>query len=200
MSEPLFRMSEITKPDSAVSSEDKKQDAFMKRFMMKHSRALNNVAELCGKLPDHGEFFALWSLRSFNTFTFIQYFIEQRGTIDDLIITTYNMSRLVIGALMRLVDEGKIHKLTIILSDAAKSLFPASYTMMLEEAGKRTDKVSYHYSWNHSKVALAQIADDCFVLEGSGNFSENSRHEQYILTNNSELYEFRKSWILRAVK
>ena len=29
MSEPLFRMSEITKPDSAVSSEDKKQDALI---------------------------------------------------------------------------------------------------------------------------------------------------------------------------
>jgi len=200
MNEPLFKMSDITKPDAAVNSEDKKQEAMMKRFILKHSQALNNVAELCGKLPDHGEFFALWSLRSFNTFTFIQYFIDQRGSIDDLIITTYNMSRLVIGALMRLVDEGKINKLTIILSDAAKSLFPASYKMMLEEAEKRADKVSYHYSWNHSKVALAQITDECFVLEGSGNFSENARHEQYILTNNSELYEFRKKWILGSIK
>ena len=90
MSEPLFKYNDLIKQDAGVSGEDKKHAAFMKRFMMRHSQVLNNVAELCGELPEHGEFYALWSLRSFNTFTFVQYFINQRGAIDDLIITTYN--------------------------------------------------------------------------------------------------------------
>ncbi|PKP02076.1 MAG: hypothetical protein CVU11_13290 [Bacteroidetes bacterium HGW-Bacteroidetes-6] len=195
-----FTMSDFDKKSSGVGVEDKHHDAMMKRFIQRHNKALNNVQELCGKLPEHSEFFALWTLKSFNAFTFIQYFIAERGKIDELTITTYNMSRLVIGALMRLVDTGKIDKLTVFLSDAAKSLFPASYKMVQEESVMRSDKVSFHYAWNHSKVALAKIADDYFVLEGSGNFSENSRHEQYILTNNSELYEFRKNWIIDSIK
>lgn len=200
MNELPFRLSDFKKNASGVAVEEKHHDAMMKRFAQRHSQALNNVQELCGKLPEYAEFYALWTLKSFNAFTFIQYFIAERGKIDELIITTYNMSRLVIGALMRLVDTGKIDSLTVFLSDAAKSLFPASYKMVQEESVKRADKVKFHYAWNHSKVALAKIAEDYFVLEGSGNFSENSRHEQYILTNNDELYEFRKKWIIDSIR
>lgn len=196
MSEPLFSMDDIVKQSHGNS--DKKQAAKLKVFDKKHFQSVNNIHELLSP-PGEGEIYFIWTLRSFNAFSFINYFLEHKGKIDDLIITTYNISRIIISALMRLIDENKIDHLTLFLSDAAKSLFPKSYNELMEQAKKRPDKVKFHYAWNHSKVTLINIGKEYFILEGSGNFSENSRHEQYILINDKETYEFRKQWILAEI-
>ena len=50
----------------------------------------------------------------------------------------------------------------------------------------------YKRQWNHSKVQLIKSDGNYFVVEGSGNFSENAANEQYIFVNNEEVYRFRK--------
>lgn len=196
MSKPLFNIEDLK--GSSKDGSDRKQSATMKVFEKKHCQAVNNIGELISP-PSPGEIYFIWSLRSFNAFSFIKYFLEHKGPIDDLIITSYNMSRIIITALMRLLDENQVKHLTLFLSDAAKNLFPKSYIELMEQGTKRPDKMKFHYAWNHSKIALIKISDDYYVLEGSGNFSENSRHEQYLLTNDKELYEFRRNWILAEI-
>ena len=196
----LFSFDDIApkKSDEAVNSNEQKQDVLVQRYLSLHSVAINNVNELAGRLPRSGELFFIWSLKSFNTFTFIQYIIDKRSVINSLFISSYNMGKVVFMALMRLVDSGSIQDLHIMLSDVAKSRFPKNYDLMNLESSKR-DNVTVSYRWNHSKVALAQCSDDYYVLEGSGNFADNARHEQYLFTNNETLFDFRKKWMIDEI-
>ena len=184
--------------DEAVSKQDKKQSVLVEKYLSLHTIALNNINDLAGRLPADKELFFIWTLRSFNTFTFLQYIISKSERIDDLVISSYNMGRVVIMALMKLYDSGAIAKLNVMLSDVSKSRFPKNYDLINLESSKR-DGVTVSYRWNHSKVALARCGENYYVVEGSGNFADNSRHEQYLFTNNKTLYSFRKKWMLNEI-
>ena len=62
----------------------------------------------------------------------------------------------------------------------------------LLEVKARDREISIVYAWNHSKVQLIKSNGNYFVVEGSGNFSENAANEQYIFLNNEYVYKFRK--------
>ena len=47
------------------------------------------------------------------------------------------------------------------------------------------------YAWSHAKVCLLKTHDDYFIIEGSGNWSENAHYEQYILANSKSIFDFR---------
>ena len=196
----LFSFDDIksTQRDEAVSKQDKKQSILVDKYLSLHTLALNNINELNGRLPNINELYFIWTLRSFNTFTFLQYIISKRDRIDDLVISSYNMGRVVIMALMKLYDSGAIEKLNVMLSDVSKSRFPKNYDLINLESSKR-EGVTVSYRWNHSKVALARCGENYYVVEGSGNFADNSRHEQYLFTNNKILFDFRKDWMLNEI-
>lgn len=48
------------------------------------------------------------------------------------------------------------------------------------------------FTWSHAKVAMLETKDDFFVIEGSGNWSENACYEQYVFANSKGLFNFRK--------
>jgi hypothetical protein len=56
-------------------------------------------------------------------------------------------------------------------------------------------RLSIQYSWVHAKVALVKIGEDKYTVEGSGNWAENAKHEQYIFLKNEQVFDFRKQWI-----
>lgn len=197
----LFEFDDIKsqQADEAVSKQEKKQSILVKNYLSLHTVALNNINDLNGRLPQKNELYFIWTLRSFNTFTFLQYIISKNERIEELVLSSYNMGRVVIMALMKLYDEKAIIKLHVLLSDVSKSRFPKNYELINLESSKRSG-VTVSYRWNHSKVALAKCGDDYFVIEGSGNFADNSRHEQYLFTNNKELSDFRKNWMLNEIE
>jgi hypothetical protein len=174
--------------------EQGKQSIRKQKLEQYETITLHNLQELTGKLPGSDEIYFIWTLKSFNAFTFIKYVINTHGKIDALIMSTYNITKIIFETLMRLVDNGLITQLHLTLSDVSKSRFPQIYDLVNMEAGKRS-QVSIHYGWNHSKVTLMKSGADHYIVEGSGNFSENSRHEQYIFMNSKEIYEFRSTWI-----
>ena len=49
------------------------------------------------------------------------------------------------------------------------------------------------YAWTHAKICLLKTDDFDFVIEGSGNWSENAHFEQYVFANSKGLYDFRMS-------
>jgi hypothetical protein len=180
--------------DEHASEEQGKQSIRKQKLEQYETITLHNLQELTGKLPGSDEIYFIWTLKSFNAFTFIKYVINTHGKIDALIMSTYNITKIIFETLMRLVDNGLITQLHLTLSDVSKSRFPQIYDLVNMEAGKRS-QVSIHYGWNHSKVTLMKSGADHYIVEGSGNFSENSRHEQYIFMNSKEIYEFRSTWI-----
>jgi hypothetical protein len=197
----LFEFGDIKqrKSDETIDKTDKKQDVLIQKYLQSHYQAIDNVKELAGRFPGKEEIFFIWTMKSFNAFTFIQYVILEKKEIDEMVISSYNIGKMIILALMHLIDIKAIKKLIITISDVSKSRFPQNYELINLEASKRAEQVKVYYKWNHSKVALMKTGKDHFIVEGSGNFADNAKHEQYIFMNNKELYEFRKKWIIDEI-
>ena len=160
-------------------------------FYKVHCEKINSIKNLITRLPDIGEIFLLSTLNSFNAFTFVPFIIKNCGVIDELIITTYSINIRIIDALIKQIDLGNIRKVDLLISYSLKARLPKVYDHLSALETNRKN-VTVNYSWNHSKVTLIRSQHNYYIVEGSGNFSENAQFEQYIFLNNETVYRFRK--------
>ncbi len=187
----VFSINEIrVKPDPPKE----KSQILCDKHLILHEYKVDSLKNLTGNVPSENEIFFMWTLNSFNAFTFVPFIIKNVGIIDELIISTYSINRRIIDAFMRYFDAGKILNLTVLISDSLKYRLPKVYDHLQSLIANRP-RIWVIYAWNHSKIALARSGKDHFVFEGSGNFSENSQYEQYILINSQKIYEFRRQCI-----
>lgn len=160
------------------------------KFEKAHLERIENIKKLCGKLPSPGEIIFLWTCNSFNAFTFIPYVIKYAGVVDELCISTYSINTRIVESIVKWYDKGSIHSVLLYVSESLRFRMPAVVDLL--EAKAKDRNISIIYAWNHSKVQLIKSDGNYFVVEGSGNFSENAANEQYIFVNNEEVYRFRK--------
>jgi hypothetical protein len=160
-----------------------------------HLAKVDSIKNLNGRLPLEGEIFFLWTINSFNAFTFIPYMIKQHGQIDELLITTYSMSSRILNALTHYIEKGKIEKVHILISDSVKFRLPKVQDQLVVLCNQRPGQFIVSYAWNHAKITLMKTSQGHYLVEGSGNFSENAQHEQYIFVNSKPVFEFRKQQI-----
>ncbi len=174
-----------------------KSGILIERFLQLHEARIESIKDLAGRIPLDGEIFFLWTVNSFNAFTFIPFIIKECGTIQELLLSTYSINIRIIDALVRLIDKGLIKSVDIFISDSIRSRLPKVYDHLM--AFVETKPVRVIYSWNHSKIALIRAGDNYFDVEGSGNWGENAQHEQYVFLNNRNVFEFRKNEILNGI-
>lgn len=171
------------------------QEAHRDKFIKMHMFKVENLKNLNGRLPEADEIFFIWTMNSFNAFTFIPYVIKSAGTIDNLVFSTYSINTRIVNALTRWMESGKIKHIHIFISDSIKYRMPKVVDLLEGLINGSKGKITIKYAWNHSKVTLIQTANHYFVVEGSGNFSENAQIEQYIFMNNKNVFDFRHKWI-----
>jgi hypothetical protein len=165
------------------------------KFLQMHQMKVKYIEDLIGKLPKENEISFLWTINSFNAFSFIPLVIINSGIITELTVATYSIGKRTIDDLMYLMDEGKILKAHILVSDSIKTrLTSVNDHLLALIASKR--QLTVKYAWNHSKIALMRSGDNHFILEGSGNWNDNAQHEHYDFLNSKEVYEFRRNEIL----
>lgn len=141
------------------------------------------------RVPTREEFFFLQSDTAFNAFTFIP-LVANHYPIKELHASTYSISRKVISALIEMHDKGQIERITLLVSDSMIKRNPLTIENLMAMASSRPN-VTVLYAWVHAKVCLLQTHEDYFVIEGSGNWSENAHYEQYTFANSKGLYDFR---------
>ena len=168
-------------------------------FLQLHEFRVETLKELAGRLPAPGEMFALWTLKSFNAFTVIPFLIKECGRIDLLCISTYTINRRIIDSLIKKMDHGTILQVKLFISDSLKYRMPRVVDHLSSMISTRSERISAHYGWNHSKITLAMAGDQYFVMEGSGNWGENAQYEQYTFFNDRRLYDFRMNCITNAI-
>lgn len=189
---------DIEQEDIAIALNEDKSGLVAERFLQLHGERIDSIRSLAPRFPGEGEIFFLWTVNSFNAFTFIPYIIKHSGAIQELILSTYSINIRIIDALIRLIDRGHIHQVDIFISDSIKSRLPKVYDHLMAIIEKKP--VMVHFSWNHSKIALIRSGDHYFDVEGSGNWGENAQHEQYVFLNSRNIYEFRKNEILYGIE
>lgn len=195
----LFNINELNRNKPSEEAEQSGNAMLCRRFLSTHLQRVESIKDLCGSFPDPDSIHFIWTVSSFNAFTFIPYIIKYAGTIENLIISTYSINTRIVDSFFNYIEKGKILNAQLFISESLKYRMPKVVDYLNHMTTTHPGVVKVGYEWNHSKVTLMHVANNYFVVEGSGNWSENAKHEQYIFCNSKEVYEFRAKWILDRI-
>lgn len=176
-------------PKKTDEKEEKISELYASKFLTFHFEKVKSLEESLIRLPTPEEIFFLQSDNAFNAFTFIP-FIAKIFPIKELYASTYSISTKVIEALIEMHDRGMIEQITLLISDSMIKRNPKVINNLMAMAESRPN-LTVLYAWSHAKVCLMRTHDFYYVIEGSGNWSENAQYEQYVLLNSKGVYDFR---------
>lgn len=195
---PLFKLSEAETVNSVKTS-----GSFLSKYLLAHYQKLQSVKQDITRLPERDEYFFLQSDNSFNAFTFIPVVLEQQSA-KHLMATTYSINKRVINALVELHKNGLVDQITLLVSDTLLRRNPLT-TDLLAAVNREYANINVLFAWVHAKVCLIETnvpkngtgiskkdtKSNHYVIEGSGNWSENAYYEQYLFANSANLFTFR---------
>ena len=184
----LFNYQDILQKQEDIPA-DKKEELFTSKYLASHYQKISSLETDLMRVPCPEEFFFLQSDTAFNAFTFIP-LVAKLYPIKELHASTYSISRKVISALIEMHDKGQIERVTLLVSDSMIKRNPLTIENLMAMASSRPN-VTVLYAWVHAKVCLLKTHDHHYVIEGSGNWSENAHYEQYTFANSKGLYDFR---------
>ena len=161
-----------------------------RRFLDKQFYRVSKINNLI-KLPEKNEQIRIITQKSFNAFSLLLYLLESQN-INECYLTSYNIDVNTIKGLDFLLKEGKIKKITVLISKMLIAASPTSYKMLKDLA---SDKFNVILCMNHTKMILANTKNKHYVIEGSGNLTAGARIEQYLFEECQETYNFHKNWI-----
>lgn len=182
--------------DDSEALENNASELFISKYLNKHYLKIKSLSEELLRLPTEEEIFFLQTEKSFNAFTFIPLIAKQQG-IKELYASTYSINIRVIESLIELYDVGIVEQITLMISDSLIKRNPTTCDLLSALIKSRAN-IKVIYTWNHSKVSLIKTKHSNYVIEGSGNWSENALYEQYIFTNCKDVFEFRKEMFTNA--
>lgn len=168
---------------------EKASELFISKYIAAHYQKISSLENDLLRVPTPEEYFFLQSDTAFNAFTFIP-LVAKAHPIKELHACTYSISRKVIDALVEMHDKGMVEQVTLLISDSMIKRNPVTIDNLMGICSTRPNFKAL-YAWSHAKVCLIKTHDFHFVIEGSGNFSENAHYEQYLFANSKALYDFR---------
>jgi hypothetical protein len=181
----FFNPRELPVPEK----ETKMSELWTSKYIASHFQKVCNLEEDLFRVPSPDEFMFLQTDNAFNAFTFIP-FVAKHYPIMELYASTYSISRKVIDALVELHDKGMVEQATLLISDSMIKRNPSTIDNLKGMQTTRPNLKAF-FAWSHAKICLMRTKDFWFVVEGSGNWSENAHFEQYVFANSKGLYEFR---------
>ena len=154
-----------------------------------------NLADLC-KLPSENQQYRIITEKAFNAFALIKYILEEHD-IQEVYISIYRINQPIVETIIEMVQENVIPKITFIFSNFFTNTTKSErWVHIIKDFAEQDSRCRAAFVHNHSKVALIKTrCNKHFILEGSGNMSDNARIEQYILEQNKEVYDFHKEWM-----
>lgn len=179
-----------------LQSESKKivkDKKIFRRFLEKQYNKVSSIEEITG-LPQQAEQIRIITQKSFNAYAILLFLVE-KVNIEECYLTTYNVDKNTIHGLRQLVESGNIKKITLLVSDSINFRMP-DRASELKKLAKDLENIRLIFAWNHTKIITAKTSDGVhYVIEGSGNLSDNARIEQYLFEQCKETYNFHKDWI-----
>ncbi len=181
--------------ETGLKTPESNSKALRVKFDEMHERKIASLKMLMGDLPKDNEIFFLETTNSFNAFTFIVYLIKHAGRIDELFIATYSINRRILDSLTRRLQKNQISDVYLYIAESIRYRMP-KVKDQLATMQEQMENFQVEYAWTHKKVIAARVGDDYYVIEGSGNFSENTAEEQYIFLKSKRIYEFKTGHII----
>lgn len=181
---------------NAARAGEKASAVLKSKLYMSQCLSITNLKEDLERLPDREEIFFLDTQQAYNAFTFVA-FVSEKAVIEEMYVATYSLNMRTIDALVEMHDMGLISKIHLLASDSLLKRNTRTIDYLNGLISSRPN-ITVQYAWVHAKVCCMKTIEGDFVVEGSGNWSENALLEQYIFLNKKEVFEARKNMILNA--
>ncbi len=194
----MFSLSKIKDKQNINLKKNAKNSITTEKYIKKHYLRIKNIAELIKEPPSKNEIYHIATRGDFNAFSLVVYFIDLFGNIDELTTTTFNIGKKITHSLNNFIISNKIGKLNLVINEMVIKKNKDVYTIIENLFYDKTN-INVAFAWNHSKVSLLKIKENYFVIEGSGNWTENARYEQYIIANSKQLYLHHYKWINEVI-
>jgi hypothetical protein len=118
----------------------------------------------------------------------------KHAPINHFYIATYSINLKAMEIITNLMDAGLIKKWTLVLNCNMKFKMKGKDVVLLEEEKKR-DNFRIIKKYSHAKVTLIEQPNIRLVIQGSGNYSENPKIEQYTICDDQNLFDFHRGWM-----
>lgn len=151
------------------------QESHREKFIKMHMFKVENLKNLNGRFPEADEIFFIWTMKSFNAFTFIPYVIKSAGVIDNLVFSTYSINTRIVNSLTRWMESGKIKNIHIFISDSIKYRMPKVVDLLEGLMNGGRGKITIKYAWNHSKVTLIRTLITTLLLKDPVTFRKTHK-------------------------
>jgi len=113
--------------------------------------------------------------------------------VEQLILCTLGFNRANCESLVELLDAGTVRRVLLNVSDyfrhSDRTIF-AEIQAALEERGQRVVVTR-----SHAKLFLLQTAKRHLVIEASVNLRSSQSWEQFVLSDDAQLFAFHRDWI-----
>lgn len=96
-------------------------------------------------------------------------------------------------AMLDLLDRGRIRKATVLTGLYFKRRETAVYATLVEGLLQRGQR--YRALPTHAKISPLGNEEHHIVVEGSANWTGNPQIEQYVITDDPEIYGFHRAWM-----
>lgn len=151
------------------------------------------LQEVIKSIPKKNESIHCVSDGKFDFFSIIPLLLDILINFEEIYVSTWTMNRQNIIELINFFDEEKIKKISVLTGLYFKRRETAVYAKLLLELSKRNQKiVSFK---NHAKIILIKKHKEHIIIEGSANLTANPRTEQFVMSNDINLYNFHKGWM-----
>lgn len=171
-------------------------EQYLSRYLLAHFQKISNLKKELKRLPQNKEFMFLHTDKQFNAFTFIALVVEHHP-IKHLQACSYSISKKVIDAMVELYDHGMIERITLLISDSVLHRIPGTVEH-LKTLMKTRKGIQVRLAHVHAKIALIETHEAHYVIEGSGNWTDNASIEQYLFAQDVDLFRFRESIITQT--
>jgi hypothetical protein len=150
--------------------------------------------DLLDRLPEEGEFFHIVSDGKFDYWSLVPIIVEMAGLRNvELHASTWTLNRPNALEMLEMIDDGRLSKINLLTGTYFKRRESAVYATIANGLAARGSRI--RCLENHAKVAILNVGNSGFIMEGSANFTANPRIEQNIVAKSAELYAHHKKWI-----
>ena len=138
--------------------------------------------------------FHIVSSGKFDNWTLQNIIIEKLKLVEELIISTWTVNFNTVNDILNLFDKRIIKQFIFMTGLYFKKRNPDVYSHLVAGASKRNQTVICCDT--HAKISIFKTKSESYVLESSANMTANPRIEQFVLSNDSQLADFHRNWIV----
>jgi hypothetical protein len=167
-----------------------------RRFAM-----LREASAVLDHLPGPGEALHALMTGRYDLTVLLTCILEQASTpCDHLRIATLSLKERNLYELYRLIDAGKVGRLTLLVSEFFHAHHKDICQTLVGELVGRSPAHRFAAARSHAKVVCLDFASGGkLVLEGSANLRTNSNREQFCLLHHAELHDWHAAWVDETV-